>query len=151
MRDDRLIGSRTGIHFNQWESAAPPADVAGLCLEQARRRRRNSASGSAIKPPPSYQQPTYDEPPRHIPWQSHRHAQPHYSKRIWESTAESIHFLCIYKRERVGNKKKDLNPKMHKRNAFSTCAMTSVVNEAALFFKKHHCKPEQANKERSIT
>ena len=56
-----------------------------------------------------------------------------------------------HKRERGSTKKTDLNPKMHKRNAFSTCAMTSVVNEAALFFKKHHCKPEEANKERLIT
>jgi len=57
-----------------------------------------------------------------------------------------------HRRERYGNKnkKKDLNPKEHKRNAFSACAMTSVVNEAALFFKKHHCKPEDANRERSI-
>ena len=54
-----------------------------------------------------------------------------------------------YRRERYGNKKIDLNPKQHKRNAFATCAMTSVVNEAALFFKKHHCK--SANKERTIT
>lgn len=56
-----------------------------------------------------------------------------------------------FRRERMGNQKKDLNPKMHKRNVFSTCAMTSIVNEAALFFKKHHCKPEETNKERSIT
>ena len=54
-----------------------------------------------------------------------------------------------HRRERYGNKKIDLNPKQHKRNAFLTCAMTSVVNEAALFFKKHHCK--SANKERTIT
>eukprot|EP00804_Cyclotella_cryptica_P030282 CCRYP_019226-RC/>CCRYP_019226-RC protein AED:0.25 eAED:0.25 QI:120/1/1/1/0.76/0.66/18/2265/1695 len=50
-----------------------------------------------------------------------------------------------------GNKQKrtDLNPKMQKRNVFATCAMTSVVNEAALFFKKHHCKAN-ATKERKI-
>jgi hypothetical protein len=47
-------------------------------------------------------------------------------------------------------KKNELNPKMHKRHAFSACAMTSAVNEAALFFKKHHCKPEVANKTRLI-
>jgi hypothetical protein len=50
-----------------------------------------------------------------------------------------------------GNKKMrtNLNPKMQKRNVFATCAMTSVVNEAALFFKKHHCKTN-ATKEREI-
>jgi hypothetical protein len=63
---------------------------------------------------------------------------------------EAMSSKNAHKRERVGNKKKDLNPKEHKRNAFSTCAMTSVVNEAALFFKKHHCKPEEANEERLI-
>lgn len=30
-----------------------------------------------------------------------------------------------FRRERMGNQKKDLNPKMHKRNVFSTCAMTN--------------------------
>lgn len=47
-----------------------------------------------------------------------------------------------------------LNPKHHKRNLFATCAMTSAVNEAALFFKLHHCDNSSAqsetNKERSI-
>ena len=46
-------------------------------------------------------------------------------------------------------KKTDLNPRMQKRHVFATCAMTSVVNEAALFFKKHHCKTN-ATKERTI-
>lgn len=46
------------------------------------------------------------------------------------------------RRERYGPKKVDLNKKQQKRNAFATCAMTSVTNEAALFFKKHHCRNE---------
>jgi len=47
-------------------------------------------------------------------------------------------------------KRVDLKPKYHKRHTFATCAMTSAVNEAALFYKMHHCKAP-ANKERTIT
>ena len=47
------------------------------------------------------------------------------------------------------NKKEELKPKLHKRHVFVTCAMTSIVNEASLFFKLHHCK-DGANRERTL-
>lgn len=55
-----------------------------------------------------------------------------------------------YKVNYMGKKAQDLNPKMQKRNAFAACAMTSIVNEAALFFKLHHCKESEANRERTL-
>ena len=51
---------------------------------------------------------------------------------------------------KVDGGKNDFNPKMHKRNAFATCALTSALNEAALFFKLHHCDKSESNKERQI-
>ena len=46
--------------------------------------------------------------------------------------------------------KEILDPKLHKRNAFATCAMTSIVNEASLFYKLHHCNAESSNKENTL-
>ena len=54
-----------------------------------------------------------------------------------------------YKKNIRGDKE-NLDPKLHKRNVFATCAMTSIVNEASLFFKLHHCKSEISNEERSL-
>jgi len=51
---------------------------------------------------------------------------------------------------RPGRKKVQLNHELHKRNVFTACAMTSVVNEASLFFKLHHCNGSEANKERTL-
>lgn len=48
-----------------------------------------------------------------------------------------------------GNKD-ELTPKLHKRNVFTACAMTSVVNEASLLFKLHHCNGKKVNKERTL-
>mmetsp|Transcript_33223 Transcript_33223/g.54288 ORF Transcript_33223/g.54288 Transcript_33223/m.54288 type:complete len:425 (+) Transcript_33223:3-1277(+) len=53
-------------------------------------------------------------------------------------------------RLKLGGKKEELKPKLHKRNVFATCAMTSIVNEASLFFKLHHCNKSEANKERKL-
>ena len=53
-------------------------------------------------------------------------------------------------RLKLNGKKEELNAKFHKRNAFMTCALTSVVNEASLFFKHHHCDKSEANKDRSL-
>ena len=50
----------------------------------------------------------------------------------------------------IGGGKQKLKPVHHKRNVFATCLMTSVVNEAALFFKFHHCKAESSNKEKKL-
>jgi len=45
-----------------------------------------------------------------------------------------------YKRRNKKAKKEVFEkPKLHKRSVFITCAMTSVVNEALLFYKLHHC------------
>jgi hypothetical protein len=53
-----------------------------------------------------------------------------------------------YKRKIGAGRDSFAKPDIHKRNVFATCLMTSVVNEAALFFKLHHCKT--SNKERKI-
>ncbi|KAL7551192.1 hypothetical protein ACHAWF_014388 [Thalassiosira exigua] len=55
-----------------------------------------------------------------------------------------------YKRNYKTDKKETLQPKMHRRNVFLACAMISTVNEASLFFKRHHCKESEANKERTL-
>ena len=39
----------------------------------------------------------------------------------------------------TGRRREELEPKYHKRHAFATCAITSAINEASLFYKKHHC------------
>lgn len=51
---------------------------------------------------------------------------------------------------KLGGQKEMLNPKLHKRHVFATCAMTSIVNEASLFFKLHHCSNTDANRERTL-
>mmetsp|Transcript_26265 Transcript_26265/g.54865 ORF Transcript_26265/g.54865 Transcript_26265/m.54865 type:complete len:344 (+) Transcript_26265:48-1079(+) len=51
---------------------------------------------------------------------------------------------------KLGGQKLELKPNMHKRNAFVTCAITSIVNEASLFFKLHNCDEAEANKERTL-
>lgn len=53
-------------------------------------------------------------------------------------------------RKGVNGQKIELKPKFHKRNVFATCTMTSIVNEASLFFKLHHCNGDHANKERKL-
>ena len=53
-----------------------------------------------------------------------------------------------HKPKRGGKGKEELKPKLHKRHAFVTCAITSAINEAALFFKLHHCK--ESNKIRNL-
>ena len=55
-----------------------------------------------------------------------------------------------YKRKIGGGKEIFAKPELHKRSLFATCLMTSVVNEASLFFKLHHCNTETSNKERTI-
>ena len=50
---------------------------------------------------------------------------------------------------KLGGERAALKPTMHKRNVFTTCALTSIVNEASLFFKLHHCK-QDVNRVRSI-
>lgn len=52
--------------------------------------------------------------------------------------------------KKLGQEKVTLDPKLHKRNAFATCAITSIVNEASLFYKLHHCKAESSNKENTL-
>jgi len=51
---------------------------------------------------------------------------------------------------KFGGQKEVLKPKLHKRNVFATCALTSIVNEASLFFKLHHCNKSETNKERKL-
>lgn len=51
-----------------------------------------------------------------------------------------------YKKYPGAGGKEVLKPKHHKRNVFATCLMTSVVNEALLFFKLHHCNAKPSNK-----
>lgn len=48
-------------------------------------------------------------------------------------------------------KRQDLDGKHHKRNVFSSCAITSAINEAALFFKHHHCDKTEANTEMTLS
>ena len=54
-----------------------------------------------------------------------------------------------YKIAVTGGKKIELEPKPHKHNVFVACAMTSIVNQASLFFKQHSCAG-QANKEKTL-
>lgn len=46
--------------------------------------------------------------------------------------------------------RQNLGGKHHKRHVFSSCAITSAVNEAALFFKHHHCD-KTANTEKTLS
>mmetsp|Transcript_24771 Transcript_24771/g.40166 ORF Transcript_24771/g.40166 Transcript_24771/m.40166 type:complete len:164 (+) Transcript_24771:619-1110(+) len=48
-------------------------------------------------------------------------------------------------------KRRDLDSKAHKRYVFSTCAITSAMNEALLFFKLHHCDKSEANTEKKLS
>jgi hypothetical protein len=45
----------------------------------------------------------------------------------------------------LNGKKLDLDKKQHKRHVFATCAITSAMNDAAHFFKMHHCNKLEAN------
>ena len=47
--------------------------------------------------------------------------------------------------------RRDLDEKYHKRHAFSTCTITSAMNEAALFFKRHHCDQSTANMQKTFS
>ncbi|KAL7431266.1 hypothetical protein ACHAXM_003999 [Skeletonema potamos] len=49
-----------------------------------------------------------------------------------------------------GNRQ-DLDIKHQKRHVFASCAITSAMNEAALFFKLHHCGKSEANTEKKIS
>lgn len=53
-------------------------------------------------------------------------------------------------KKKIGGEIEILDPKLHKRNAFAACAMTSIVNEASLFYKLHHCNNEPSNKENTL-
>ena len=48
-------------------------------------------------------------------------------------------------------KRQDLDSKDHKRHVFSSCAIISAMNDAALFFKLHHCDKSEANTEKKIS
>ena len=45
----------------------------------------------------------------------------------------------------VDGKRRDLDSKEHKRHVFSSCAITSAMNEALQFFKLHHCDKSEAS------
>jgi hypothetical protein len=62
--------------------------------------------------------------------------------------AMSSQYAYIFGRD---GKRQDLDSKDHKRHVFSSCAMTSAMNEAALFFKLHHCDNSEANTEKKIS
>ena len=49
----------------------------------------------------------------------------------------------------TGRRREELDSKSQKRHAFMTCAMTSAINEASSFFKKHHCGGD-ANMEQGL-
>jgi len=55
-----------------------------------------------------------------------------------EPTANVMAKESAYKLN-TGRRRENLEAKFQKRHAFVTCAMTSAINEASLFFKKHHC------------
>jgi len=48
-------------------------------------------------------------------------------------------------------KRQDLDIKHQKRHVFASCAITSAMNEAALFFKLHHCDESKAKTEKKIS
>lgn len=47
--------------------------------------------------------------------------------------------------------KKDLTPKHAKEQAFMVCTMIRALNEAAIYYKDHHCDKETANYDYSYT
>ena len=51
----------------------------------------------------------------------------------------------------IGGKRQDLNNKHHKRHVFASCAIISAMNEAALFFKLHHCDKSETNTEKKLS
>jgi hypothetical protein len=50
----------------------------------------------------------------------------------------------------IGPGTEKLDPKLHKRHVFATCALTSIMNEASLFYKLHHCDVASSNKENTL-
>lgn len=67
-----------------------------------------------------------------------------------EPAAEAMASENAYLTDRKG-KRQDLDSKSHKRHVFATCAITTAMNDAALFFKSRHCKKSDANLEKSIS
>jgi hypothetical protein len=50
-----------------------------------------------------------------------------------------------------GGERKELKPKNVKQEAFVTCTMIDALNEAAIYYKDHHCDKETANYEYSYS